>query len=76
MQVKDVPLPGKLTRFDYASLDEQGGRLYFSHMNDGDLVVFDTKSDAMVTNMPGFHILRNRSSRWAIPLMFWLTTRN
>jgi hypothetical protein len=42
-QVKDVPLPGKPTRCDYVSLDEQSGRLYFSHMSDGDLVVFDTK---------------------------------
>ena len=53
-QVKDVPLPGKPTRFDYASLDEQSGRLYFSHMGDGDLVVFDTKTDSVVTNMAGF----------------------
>ena len=56
-QVKDVPLPGKPTRFDYASLDEQSGRLYFSHMGDGDLVVFDTKTDSVVTNMPGFPVM-------------------
>src|SRR5882757_3605853 len=53
-QVKDVSLPGKATRFDYASLDEQSGRLYFSHMGDGYLVVFDTKTDSLVTNLPGF----------------------
>jgi hypothetical protein len=26
----DVPLPGGATRFDYRSLDEGAGRLYFS----------------------------------------------
>src|SRR5437016_11404133 len=56
-QVKDVPLPGKATRFDYTSLDEQSGRLYFSHMGDGDLVVFDTKTDTVVTNMSGFPVM-------------------
>ena len=52
--VKDIPLPGKATRFDYQSYDAKNHRLYISHMGDGELVVFDTKADAVVTNLPGF----------------------
>ena len=40
--VADIPLPGGATRFDYQSLDADAGRLYFSHMGDGKLMVFDT----------------------------------
>jgi DNA-binding beta-propeller fold protein YncE len=50
----DIPLPGGTTRFDYQSLDESTGRLYFSHMGDGQLVVFDTHSEKLVTNLAGF----------------------
>lgn len=50
----DVPLPGGTTRFDYQSLDEANGRLYFSHMGDGQLMVFDTRTEKLVANLPGF----------------------
>jgi DNA-binding beta-propeller fold protein YncE len=53
-KVADVPLPGGATRFDYQSLDSGANRLYFSHMGDGKLMVFDTKTEALVTNLPGF----------------------
>jgi DNA-binding beta-propeller fold protein YncE len=53
-KVTDIPLPGGTTRFDYQSLDAAAGRLYFSHMGDGKLMVFDTKSEKLVTNLPGF----------------------
>ncbi len=53
-KVADIPLPGGPTRFDYASLDPATGRLYFSHMGDGKLMVFDTKTEKLVTNLPGF----------------------
>jgi DNA-binding beta-propeller fold protein YncE len=53
-KVADIPLPGGTTRFDYQSLDAAAGRLYFSHMGDGKLMVFDTKSEKLVTNLPGF----------------------
>jgi DNA-binding beta-propeller fold protein YncE len=56
-QVKDVPLPGKPTRFDYQSYDARQNRLYISHMGDGDLVVYDTKADVVVTNLPGFPVM-------------------
>ncbi len=53
-KVADVPLPGGATRFDYCSLDANGARLYFSHMGDGELMVFDTKTDKLVAHLPGF----------------------
>lgn len=52
--VADVPLPGGATRFDYQSLDPKSGRLYLSHMGDGNVVVFDTKANKIVANIPGF----------------------
>jgi hypothetical protein len=42
-KVADIPLPGGATRFDYASIDAAAGRLYFSHMGDGKLMVFEMK---------------------------------
>src|SRR5436190_24183196 len=53
-KVADIPLPGGATRFDYASLDAAAGRLYFSHMGDGKLMVFDIRTEKLVTNLPGF----------------------
>ncbi|HJY53599.1 MAG TPA: YncE family protein [Candidatus Udaeobacter sp.] len=52
--VADVSLPGGTTRFDYQSLDSKTGRLYLSHMGDGNVVVFDTKTNNVVANIPGF----------------------
>src|SRR5215470_16054343 len=53
-KVADVPLPGGTTRFDYQSLDAAAGRLYFSHMGDGELMVFDTGSEKLIAHIPGF----------------------
>jgi len=53
-KVTDIPLPGGTTRFDYASIDSAAGRLYFSHMGDGKLMVFDIRAEQLVTNIPGF----------------------
>src|SRR6266496_6256187 len=53
-KVADVPLPGGATRFDYCSLDSNAGRLYFSHMGDGELMVFDTRPETLVAHLPGF----------------------
>ena len=41
-KVADIPMPGPAVRFDYQSLDATQGRLYISHMNANQLVVFDT----------------------------------
>jgi YVTN family beta-propeller protein len=52
--VADVALPGRTTRFDYQSFDPKSGRLYLSHMGDGNVVVFDTKTNKVLANIPGF----------------------
>lgn len=55
--ISDVRLPGSTSRFDYQSLDPSTGRLYLSHMGDGTVVVFDTKVDKVVANLPGFPVV-------------------
>lgn len=40
-RVADIPLPGPAVRFDYQSVDTAANRLCISHMNAGELVVFD-----------------------------------
>jgi DNA-binding beta-propeller fold protein YncE len=52
--VADIPLPGPAVRFDYQSLDVEHGRLYISHMNADQLVVFDTRKREVVANLDGF----------------------
>ena len=49
-----VPLPGKATRFDYQSEDPGSGLLFISHMGDGTLVVFDTRTGKVVKELRGF----------------------
>jgi Uncharacterized conserved protein len=53
-KVTDISLPGGTTRFDYQSLDASAGRLYFSHMGDGELMVFDIANEKLVAHLPGF----------------------
>jgi hypothetical protein len=55
-QVVDIPLPGKTTRFDYQSFNPETKTLYFTHMGDGELVVFDTKARKVVQSIPGLPI--------------------
>src|SRR5215510_9083365 len=50
----DIPLPGKPSRFDYQSFDPKTKTLYFSHMGDGELVVFDTAARKVTAHLPGF----------------------
>jgi DNA-binding beta-propeller fold protein YncE len=50
----DVPLPGSASRFDYQSLDRGLGRLFVSHMGDGQLVVFDVRAAKVVGVLKGF----------------------
>ena len=55
--IADVRLPGGTTRFDYQSFDPSTGRLYLSHMGDGTVVVFDTKTNKVLANVPGFPVV-------------------
>ncbi|MDQ2833102.1 MAG: YncE family protein [Acidobacteriota bacterium] len=52
--VVDVPLPGPAVRFDYQTFDPSSGRLYVSHMNADQLVVFDTATRRVIANVDGF----------------------
>ena len=52
--VADIPMPGAAVRFDYQSLDAGHGRLYISHMDADQLVVFDTQTRRVVANLDGF----------------------
>lgn len=52
--IADIPLPGLPVRFDYQSLDVEHNRLYISHMNANQLVVFDTRKRRVVANLDGF----------------------
>jgi YVTN family beta-propeller protein len=63
-KVADVPLPGSAVRFDYQSLDTSQGRLYISHMNANQLVVFDVKKRAVIANLDGFSSIHGV---WAVP---------
>jgi DNA-binding beta-propeller fold protein YncE len=62
--VTDVQLPGPPVRFDYQSLDLSAGRLYISHMNADQLVVFDIKRNEVVANLDGFARVHGV---WAVP---------
>jgi len=62
--VADVALPGPPVRFDYQSLDAASGRLYISHMNADQLLVFDTRARRVVANLEGFARVRGV---WVVP---------
>jgi len=52
--VRDIPVPGSASRFDYQSLDPGSGRLFISHMGAGQLVVFDVRAERVLANLDGF----------------------
>ncbi len=74
--VADVSLPGGTTRFDYQSLDPKTGRLYLSHMGDGTVVVFDTKTNKVVANIPGFPVVTGVHVVPALKSVYASVTRN
>jgi YVTN family beta-propeller protein len=56
--VRDVPLPGGTTRFDYASVDTNGRKLYIAHLGDSTLDVVDLDTlhvAAVVPSIAGVH---------------------
>ena len=46
--LRDIPLSGGATRFDYQSLDSNAGRLYIAHLGDGTMTVFDLNKETIV----------------------------
>ncbi len=56
--VRDIPLQGNTSRFDYQSFDPQTHWLYIAHLGDGTATVYDTSSGAVVgeiKDVPGVH---------------------
>jgi YVTN family beta-propeller protein len=56
--VRDVPLPGDTSRFDYVSLDASSHRLFIAHLGAGTVPVYDIGAGAIVgevQNVPGVH---------------------
>jgi DNA-binding beta-propeller fold protein YncE len=51
-QVARVALPGRSVRFDYQSLDPAENRLYISHMDADELLVFDVKKRRVLKRIP------------------------
>ncbi len=51
-QVADIPLPGDTSRFDYQSLDRSSGYLYVAHLGAGHVLVFDTKAQKIIADIP------------------------
>jgi len=51
--VRDIPLSGGSSRFDYQSVDEQRQRLYIAHLGAGEVVVYDLKRTAIARVISG-----------------------
>jgi YVTN family beta-propeller protein len=49
--LRDVPLSGGATRFDYQSFDQNTGRLYIAHLGDGSMAVFDVQKETPVSDV-------------------------
>src|SRR5678815_3149661 len=74
--VDDVSLPGGTTRFDYQSFDPKSGRLYLSHMGDGNVIVFDTRTNRVLANIPGFPTVTGVLVVPALKSVYASVTRN
>ena len=48
----DVPLGGRPTRLDYASIDPGRHRMFIAHLGDSEVIVFDTQANRVVTRIP------------------------
>jgi DNA-binding beta-propeller fold protein YncE len=51
--LRDIPLPGHTTRFDYESLDPQTGLLFIAHLGDSRVLVFDTRTQKLAADISG-----------------------
>lgn len=50
--LRDIPLPGRTTRFDYESLDPKTGLLFIAHLGDSRVLAFDTNTQKLVADIP------------------------
>lgn len=51
-RLRDIPLPGRSSRFDYQSIDAPGHRLYVAHLGDSSVDVVDLDTFAVVAHVP------------------------
>src|ERR1700733_12980656 len=51
--VADVPLGGRTTRLDYASLDSDRQLLFIAHLGDSEVIVFDVQASRIVGRIAG-----------------------
>ena len=49
--LREIPLTGGTTRFDYQSLDSTNGRLYIAHLGSDQMIVFDVNQQTIVNNV-------------------------
>lgn len=63
--VRDIPLPGPASRFDYQSVDVASGRIYMNHMDAGRTIVFDADSSRVIGEITG---VPRATGVWAVPV--------
>lgn len=51
-RIADVPLEGGATRYDYQSIDPLRALLFIAHLGDGQVVVFDLKTQQVLRTIP------------------------
>jgi len=51
--IRDTPLPGDTSRFDYESFDPRAHRLYIAHLGAGSVVAYDTDQSHVIAEIPG-----------------------
>lgn len=49
--VADIPLPGRTTRLDYASLDTRRNLLFIAHLGDSEVIAFDTRASRVTARI-------------------------
>jgi YVTN family beta-propeller protein len=52
-KLADVPLGGRTTRLDYASLDPNRHLLFIAHLGDSEVIVFDVQASRVIGRVPG-----------------------
>lgn len=51
--VADAPLPGRMSRFDYESIDSVRGLLFIAHLGDSEIVAFDLRASRVKARIGG-----------------------
>ena len=52
-QIADAPLPGRMSRFDYESIDPARGLLFIAHLGDSEILVFDLRGSRVKARIGG-----------------------